>query len=396
MNLTWEVRDGILNHTGPNERADARGPDRADRRPRRLHQPRHRRRGPRRAAGARTICRATEIELLGETGSRRIDTLVHDLVETSAAAGDIRQSDEIGAAMLALRSFMFERVYLGEGSQAEHRRAAETVERIFDHLRAHPEALPPGEGELAQRITDFVAGMTDRYALSYAAALYVARIKDTSVDAVRAAIDMVELVGGRTQLRKAGARYTGRCPFHEERTPSFSVNAVDKLYYCFGCGAKGDAITFVRETENLDFAGAIEWLGERFRVELEYEDESPRQDAERRRRERLLALLEQATALLRALPLGHARPASRCARTSPAAGSGKTSAASSGSGSRRGARCSSRRRGRRGSRRRSCGRRAGRAARRRLLLGAAAVPARRRARPRRRLPGAPAAATTTR
>ncbi len=121
------------------------------------------------------------------------------------------------------------------------------------------------------------------------------RIKDSSVDAVRAAVDMVELVGGRTQLRKVGARYTARCPFHEERTPSFSVNAVDKLYYCFGCGAKGDAITFVRETENLDFAGAIEWLAERFRVQLEYDDESPQQDAERRRRQRLLALLEQAT-----------------------------------------------------------------------------------------------------
>lgn len=121
------------------------------------------------------------------------------------------------------------------------------------------------------------------------------RIKDSSVDAVRAAVDMVELVGGRTQLRKVGARYTARCPFHEERTPSFSVNAVDKLYYCFGCGAKGDAITFARETENLDFAGAIEWLAERFRIQLEYDDESPQQDAERRRRRRLLALLEQAT-----------------------------------------------------------------------------------------------------
>ena len=73
-----------------------------------------------------------EIELLGETGSRRIDALVHDLVETSAAAGDIRQSDEIGGAMLALRGFMFDRVYLGAGSQAEHERAAGTVERIFD------------------------------------------------------------------------------------------------------------------------------------------------------------------------------------------------------------------------------------------------------------------------
>ena len=107
--------------------------------------------------------------------------------------------------------------------------------------------------------------MTDRFALSYADSPLMARIKDTSVDAVKAAADFVEVVSARTQLRKAGARYTGRCPFHEERTPSFSVNAVDKLYYCFGCGAKGDLITFVRETEGLDFADSIEWLGERFR-----------------------------------------------------------------------------------------------------------------------------------
>ncbi len=122
----------------------------------------------------------------------------------------------------------------------------------------------------------------------------MARIKDTSVDAVKAAADFVEVVSARTQLRKAGGRYTGRCPFHEERTPSFSVNAVDKLYYCFGCGAKGDLITFVRETEGLDFAGSIEWLAERFRVPLEYEESSPAQDAARKRRERLFALLHQA------------------------------------------------------------------------------------------------------
>jgi DNA primase len=120
------------------------------------------------------------------------------------------------------------------------------------------------------------------------------RIKDSSVDAVKAAADFVEVVSARTQLRKAGSRYTGRCPFHEERTPSFSVNAVDKLYYCFGCGAKGDLITFVRETEGLDFAGSIEWLAERFRVPLEYEESSPAQDAARKRRERLFALLDQA------------------------------------------------------------------------------------------------------
>ena len=124
----------------------------------------------------------------------------------------------------------------------------------------------------------------------------MARIKDTSVREVVAAADMVEVVSARTALRKAGARYAGRCPFHEERTPSFSVNPVEKLYHCFGCGKGGDVITFVRETENLEFAGAVEWLAERFRVTLEYEETSPQQEESRKRRDRLHAVLDQAAA----------------------------------------------------------------------------------------------------
>src|SRR6266550_241266 len=122
----------------------------------------------------------------------------------------------------------------------------------------------------------------------------MARLKDASVETVKEAADFVAVVEGRTQLRKVGSRYTGRCPFHEERTPSFSVNAVDKLYYCFGCGAKGDLITFVRETEQLDFVGAIEWLADRFHIPLEYEEASPEQEAKRSRRERLVSLLDAA------------------------------------------------------------------------------------------------------
>ena len=124
----------------------------------------------------------------------------------------------------------------------------------------------------------------------------MARIQEASVRETVAAADMVELVSARTQLRRSGARWTGLCPFHDEKTPSFSVNPADKLYYCFGCGVGGDVISFVRETEQLDFAQAVEWLAERFRVTLEYEETSPEQDAARGRRERLLQLLEQATA----------------------------------------------------------------------------------------------------
>jgi DNA primase len=124
----------------------------------------------------------------------------------------------------------------------------------------------------------------------------MARIKDESVDAVKAAAGIVDLVETRTRLRKVGARYTGLCPFHDEKTPSFSVSPDRGTYHCFGCGVGGDAISFVRETEGLDFVGAIEWLGARFGVQIEFEETSPQYDARRRRRERLFALLEQATA----------------------------------------------------------------------------------------------------
>ncbi len=111
---------------------------------------------------------------------------------------------------------------------------------------------------------------------------------------VVAAADMVDVVAARTRLRRVGGRFTGLCPFHDERTPSFSVNAVDKLYYCFGCGKGGDLIDFVRETEQLDFAEAVETLAGRVGIELEYEESSPQLDADRRRRARLHELLEQA------------------------------------------------------------------------------------------------------
>ncbi len=122
----------------------------------------------------------------------------------------------------------------------------------------------------------------------------MARIKDESVEAVKAAANIVELVEARVRLRKVGGRYSGLCPFHQEKTPSFSVSPDRGTYHCFGCGVGGDSISFVRETESLDFVGAIEWLAERFRVPLEYEDASPEADAKRHRRQRLYALLDQA------------------------------------------------------------------------------------------------------
>jgi dGTPase len=162
LNLTAEVRDGILNHTGPNEPDTLEG--KIVRLVDRVAYINHDIDDAVRAGvlDPEELPRE-EIELLGPTGSRRIDALVHDLVETSAREGDIRQSQEVGTAMLALRSFMFERVYVGPSARAEHARAHATVQRIFDHLT--------GRGDPVDDVVDYIAGMTDRFAIGYAESL---------------------------------------------------------------------------------------------------------------------------------------------------------------------------------------------------------------------------------
>src|SRR6059058_1763647 len=123
----------------------------------------------------------------------------------------------------------------------------------------------------------------------------MARIKDTSVEAVKSAAEILPLVEDYVRLRKAGGAYKGLCPFHQERTPSFVVTPARGRYKCFGCGEGGDAIDFLMRLDNLDFVDAIETLANRFGVQLEYEESSPEADRERQRRERLLQVLERAT-----------------------------------------------------------------------------------------------------
>jgi dGTPase len=155
LNLTWEVRDGILKHTGDVEPETLEG--KIVRIVDRVAYINHDIDDAVRAG----ILQADELPqdelaVLGQTGSRRIDTLVHDLVETSAAAGDIVQSEEVGEAMLSLRRFMFERVY----DRQDHTHVAATVQRIF-------EDLVDNRGMSMEDATDYLAGMTDRFALAY-------------------------------------------------------------------------------------------------------------------------------------------------------------------------------------------------------------------------------------
>ena len=108
------------------------------------------------------------IAILGQTGSHRIDTLVHDLVEHSAGSGQIVQGEEVGAAMLALRDFMFENVYLGPDVTQEQEKIRKAVRMLFEHFCKYPEQIPESipDGELSRRVTDYIAGMTDRFAVA--------------------------------------------------------------------------------------------------------------------------------------------------------------------------------------------------------------------------------------
>jgi dGTPase len=167
LNLTVETRDGILNHTGPGEPETLEG--KIVRLVDRVAYINHDIDDALRAGVLRPEeLPREEIALLGERGSRRIDTLVHDIVESSAGSGDILQSAEIGRAMLDLRAFMFERVYLGPAAEQQRTLAVETVRRIFDRLVEHPDELPADRpGDLAERVADYIAGMTDRFALAW-------------------------------------------------------------------------------------------------------------------------------------------------------------------------------------------------------------------------------------
>jgi dGTPase len=165
LNLTEQVRDGILCHSGraPEpatlEGAIVRLTDRFayinhdidDALRAGLLEPR--------------MLPAEAIAVLGDSGSARIDALVHDLVENSEREGAIVQGERAAAAMVALRDFMFERVYLGDVARREHSKIETVVRSLFEHYCSDPRALPPSQDDLATRVTDYVAGMTDRYCI---------------------------------------------------------------------------------------------------------------------------------------------------------------------------------------------------------------------------------------
>lgn len=165
LNLTNEVRDGILHHTGAGTPATLEGQI-----VRLLDRIAYVNHDIEDAIRAGVITPQdlppAEVEVLGATTSERLTRLVGDIVDHSRSGDRIRQSDEVGNSFLRLRKFMFARVYLAPPASVESQRARGVVQRLFEWYAAHPEALPASdEPDVVQRVTDYVAGMTDRYAL---------------------------------------------------------------------------------------------------------------------------------------------------------------------------------------------------------------------------------------
>src|SRR5207302_1654222 len=206
LNLTWEVRDGILNHTWsmpmPSTRAGqvARFADR-------IAYVNHDLDDATRAG----ILQPGEVPgtvaaVLGATHAERIETLITDLVAESESRGEVTLSPPVLEALDRLRSFLFDRVYLRKDASAEQKQAVETV---------------------------------------------------------RERSDITQVVSGYLQLKKAGRdSLVGLCPFHTEKTASLSVSPSKQVYYCFGCGEGGNVFNFLRKIESLSFAEAVERLAD--------------------------------------------------------------------------------------------------------------------------------------
>ena len=182
LNLSEPVRDGILRHTGPEPPDTLEG--RIVRLVDRVAYVNHDIDDALRAGMlSEGDLPREEIAVLGETGSERIDLLVHDLVEASERAGDIAQSEEIGGAMASLRKFMFEHVYLGDAARHEQERVTQVINALLNHYLESPHLLPAlapdALEDVPTRVTDYLAGMTDRFCIREFERLTVPRTLET-------------------------------------------------------------------------------------------------------------------------------------------------------------------------------------------------------------------------
>src|SRR5260221_8837775 len=115
-------------------------------------------------------------------------------------------------------------------------------------------------------------------------------IPQQTIQQILSRIDIIEIVGGFVKLKKRGSNYLGLCPFHNEKTPSFTVSPAKEIYKCFGCGKSGNSISFLMELEKYSYVEALRWLAQKYNVEIEESESSPEQKIQQQVAESLYAI----------------------------------------------------------------------------------------------------------
>ena len=336
LNLTWEVRDGIVNHRTAGHPSTLEG--KVVRLSDKIAYINH---DIDDAIRARIFSEdyipKEYTDVLGTTTKSRLNTLISDIIKCSIDKDDIIMSDTVHKAMTDLRQFMFDRLYTNPAAKSEEIKVCKLITELYNYYIANIEELPDNykrfiyeRGEKPERVVcDYIAGMSDQYSISKFENIFVpgatgkADVQKMYLQVITSAFghnnifafiswkgwkeelimyssevieevisrnDIVDVISGYIKLKKNGSSYVGLCPFHNEKSPSFSVSGTKQMYHCFGCGVGGNVITFVMEYENYTFPEAVKMLGERAGMELPETDYSAEDRKDRDIKTRLLEI----------------------------------------------------------------------------------------------------------
>ena len=268
LNLTWEVRDGILNHqtAGHPHTLEGQVLRISDKLAYIYHDMDDAIRG---GILTEEDIPADIRNILGSSCKERLNKLIHDVIINSMDRPQICMSPTVEKAMSDLRRFMFENVYLNPKAKGEEDKAVHMIEQLFEYYMKWPEALPQQFRNALEKTEIYIIG----YSLWRRNMYY----PDELIEEIRTRNDIVDVISGYVRLQKKGSSYFGLCPFHNEKSPSFSVSRQKQMYYCFGCGAGGNVFTFLMEYENFSFMEAVKFLADRAGIrlpEMEYSKEA--------------------------------------------------------------------------------------------------------------------------
>ena len=274
LNLSWEVLDGILHHPQKDPQLPATLEGQIVRYSDHIAYIRH----DIEDAVLAGVIKLSDLPAKHTSvlGKNILDTIIPNIIEKSMGKDRIQMDKKVEDAMNGLYDFLYEKVYTSPLAKGEESKIPYLLTQLFKYYQNNPEKIPYykkswTQVEIVENIIDFIAGMTDRYAINKFSEIFIPNewhpktnmIPSATIDEIRNKTDILQVVGEYVALKKRGKNYLGLCPFHSEKTPSFTVSEDKQIFHCFGCGEGGNVFSFIMKAENVSFAEAVEMLGER-------------------------------------------------------------------------------------------------------------------------------------